>query len=257
MELSFRSAGSGPPIVLIHGGAEDSGMFDGLGHALAGRGFRAVWYDRRGTGGSTRDNWPGGGADQHADDVAMLLREVGAVDATVVGFSSGAVVALTFAARHPAMAAEVIAWEPAALGVLPNGAELFAAINAPIDAYLAEHPGDWVGAFHVTLDVLSEGRADHSAPQVKLMEANAEAILRDDSPHLTTRAFAPGELPAHLVTVATSAHPSPLHATIAARIGELIGKPPVVVADADDHEIYVLRPEVMADFLATRPAVRR
>ena len=180
MELSVRTAGTGPSVVLVHGGAEDAGMLDGLGQALAGRGLRAIWYDRRGTGASTRDNWPDGGADQHADDVAMVLRETGATGGTVVGFSSGAVVALAFAARHPAAAARVIAWEPAALGVLPNGRELFAAINAPIDAHLADHPGDWVGAFHVALDVLSEGRADHSAPQVKLMEANAEAILRDD-----------------------------------------------------------------------------
>ena len=257
MDLHVRTAGAGPAVLLIHGGAEDAGMLDGLGHALADRGFRAIWYDRRGTGRSTRADWPGGGADRHADDVAAVLHETGATGATVVGFSSGAVVALTFAARHPSLAAEVIAWEPAALGVLPDGAELFAAITAPIDAHLAEHPGDWVGAYHVTLDVLSEGRADHDAPQVKLMEANAEALLRDDSPHLTTRGFAPGELPAGLVTVVTGATPAPIHAAMADAVGTLIGKPPVVVADADDHEVYVLRPAVIADFLAARAAVRR
>ncbi len=256
MDLHVRTAGAGPAVLLIHGGAEDAGMLDGLGEAVAERGFRAIWYDRRGTGRSTRDDWPDGGADRHADDVADLLRAHDAAGATVVGFSSGAVVALAFAARHPSMAAEVVAWEPAALGVLPDGAELFAAINAPIDAYLAEHPGDWVGAFHVTLDVLSEGRADHSAPQVKLMEANAETVLRDDSPYLTTRRFAPGELPADIVTVATGATPSPVHAAVAEAVGALIGKAPVVVADADDHEVYILRPEVMADFLAARPAAR-
>lgn len=257
MELAVRTAGTGPSIVLVHGGAEDAGMLDGLGHALAGRGFRAIWYDRRGTGGSTRDNWPDGGADRHADDVAMLIRETGADGGTVVGFSSGAVVALTFAARHPAAAARVIAWEPAALGVLPNGRELLAAINAPIDAYLADHPGDWAGAYHVALDVLSEGRADHSAPQVELMAANAEAMLRDDSPHLATRGFAPGELPADIVTVVTGARPAPIHAAMAEAVGALIGKPPVVVPEADDHEVYILRPEVMADFLAARVAVPR
>lgn len=256
MELSYRCAGTGPPVLLIHGGGEDAGMLDGLGHALAERGRRTIWYDRRGTGASTRENWPRGGAAQHADDVAMLLREAGAPDATVVGFSSGAVVALAFAARHPSTAAEVVAWEPAALGMLPNGKELYAAITAPIDAYLAEHPGDWAGAFHVALDVLSEGRADHSAPQVKLLEANAEAMLRDDSPHLTTHVFAPGDLPADVVTVAVGAQPSPLHAAMADAVGELLGKPPVVVAEADDHEIYLLRPEVMADFLAARPVAR-
>jgi pimeloyl-ACP methyl ester carboxylesterase len=250
MDLHVRTAGSGPSVLLIHGGAEDAGMFDDLGHALAARGFRAVWYDRRGTGASTRADWPGSGADQHADDAAALLADLGATDATVAGFSSGGVVALTLAARHPAAAARIIAWEPAALGVLPGGLEMHAAIMAPIEAYLAEHPGDWVGGYHVMLGVLSEGRADLSAPQVKLMAANAEAVLRDDSPLITRRGFVPGELPAGLVTVAVSETVDPVHAEIAARVAGLAGSAPVVVSGADDHEIYVSRPGLIADFLA-------
>ena len=38
--------------------------------------------------------------------------------------------------------------------------------------------------------------ADLSSAEVKQMEVNAEAALRDDSPLITTRSFAPGELPA-------------------------------------------------------------
>jgi pimeloyl-ACP methyl ester carboxylesterase len=249
MNLNHRTAGEGPSVLLIHGGAEDAAMLDPLGHALAARGFRAIWYDRRGTGRSTRADWPGGGADQHADDAAALLADLGAVGATVVGFSSGGVVALALAARHPEVASRVIAWEPAALGMLPAGAEMHAAISAPMDAHLAEHPGDWVGAFHVMLGVLSEGRADLSAPEVKLMEVNAEAALRDDGPLITPRGFVPGEWPAGLVTVAVSETPNPLHAEIADRVAALVGSAPVVVTGADDHESYLSRPDVIADFL--------
>jgi pimeloyl-ACP methyl ester carboxylesterase len=253
MNLHYRIAGQGAPVLLIHGGAEDAGMLDGLGEAMAGRGFRAIWYDRRGTGGSTRDDWPGGGADQHADDAASLLRALDAVGATVVGFSSGGVVALALAARHPSVASRVIAWEPAALGVLPGAADMHAAVSAPMDDYLAAHPGDWVGGFHVMLDVLSEGRADHSAPDVKLMEANAEAALRDDGPLITTRGFAPGELPTDLITIAVSEAPNPLHADIANRIAALVGRPVVQVPGADDHEIYLHSPDLMAEFLTAIP----
>jgi pimeloyl-ACP methyl ester carboxylesterase len=249
MDLHYRTAGQGAPVLLIHGGAEDAGMLDGLGEAVAARGRRAIWYDRRGTGSSTRDDWPGGGADQHADDAAALLHAVDAVGATVVGFSSGGVVALALAARHPSVASRVIAWEPAALGMLPGAAEMHAALSAPMDAYLAEHPGDWAGGYHVMLDVLSEGRADHSAPEVKLMEANAEAALRDDGPLITTRSFAAGELPADLITIAVSEAPDPLHAQIADRIAALVGSAPAIVPGADDHEIYFRNPTVMADFL--------
>ena len=60
------------------------------------------------------------GGDQHADDAAALLRELDAAPATVLGFSSGGVIALALAARHPDVVTEAIAWEPAALGMLPR-----------------------------------------------------------------------------------------------------------------------------------------
>ena len=100
------------------------------------------------------------------------------------------------------------------------------------------------------LGVLSEGRADLSSPGVRRMEVNAEAVLRDDSPLITTRAFGPGELPAGLVTIAVSEDPDPLHGAVAARLGELTGRPPVTVPGADDHEVYLSRPAVLADFVA-------
>jgi pimeloyl-ACP methyl ester carboxylesterase len=252
MSLAYLTAGDGPPVLLIHGGAECAAMLTPQAEAIAAGGRRVIWYDRRGTGGSTREDWPGGGADQHADDAAALLRELDAVPATVLGFSSGGVVALALAARHPDVVAEVIAWEPAALGMLPEAAEIYPTLVGPYERYLQEHPGDWVGAYHVMLDTLSEGRADHSAPIVKQSEPNAEAALRDDGPLVTTRGFVAGELPADKVTVAVSEEPEPLHAGIAERIGELIGKPPVRVKDADGHEVYLHRPDVLADFLTLR-----
>ena len=144
----------------------------------------------------------------------------------------------------------MIAWEPATLGVIPGGPELQAQINAPAEAYLAEHPGDWAGAAHVLLDVLSEGRADHDAPQVKAMMANAEAMVRDDGQLIVGRTFAPGELPAGRVRIAVSESPDPLHKAIADTIAGTVGGTPEVVPGADEHEFYLFRPEVMADYLA-------
>jgi hypothetical protein len=47
---------------------------------------------------------------------------------------------------------------------------------ARIRAHLAEHPGDWPGAYRVMLDVLSGGRADHDAPAVLAMRRNAAGV---------------------------------------------------------------------------------
>lgn len=252
MKLAHDVFGDGPTILLIHGGAEDADMLAPQAAALAAHGWRAVAYDRRGTGSSTREDWPGAGADQHADDAAALLRELGAVPATVLGFSSGGVVALALAARHPDVVREVIAWEPATVGVLPGGDELHAAIQAPAVEYLTTRPDDWIGAFHVTLGVLSEGRADLDSPAVVRSAVNAEALVRDDGPLITKRAFQPDELPTDKVTIAVGAGASPLHRKIADRLVELAGLPLVEVPEADDHEIYLTRPDVLASFLADR-----
>jgi pimeloyl-ACP methyl ester carboxylesterase len=250
--LSFHTAGDGPPLLLLHGGAEDAGMLAPQAEAFARRGRRVVWYDRRGTGASTREGWPEGGVNRHADDAAALLRDLDAAPATVLGFSSGGVIALALAARHPAVVAEAIAWEPAAVGVLPGGAALHAQVMAPIEAHLAAHPDDWPGAYAVMLGVLSEGRADLDSPAVRAMAVNAEAALRDDARIITRHAFAAGELPADRVTVAVGSGTSPLHAAIAERLAAELGRPPLVVAAADDHEVYLSRPEVLAEALANR-----
>jgi pimeloyl-ACP methyl ester carboxylesterase len=249
MQLACHNTGTGPPVLLIHGGAEDATMLTAQAHAIAAGGRRVIWYDRRGTGASTREHWPGGGADQHADDAAALLHELDAVPATVLGFSSGGVIALALAARHPDLVTEVIAWEPAALGMLPDADQLRAALQTPYEEHLRQHPGDWVGAYHVVLHTLSDGRADLDSPIVKAAEANAEAMLRDDGPYITAHAFGPAELPAGKVTVAVSTAPDPLHQAIAERIAGLTQSRPVTVDGAGHHEIYLDNPQILADFL--------
>jgi pimeloyl-ACP methyl ester carboxylesterase len=248
--LNHRTAGDGPPLLLVHGGAEDVGMLTPQAEAFAERGFRVIWYDRRGTGGSTRENWPDGGVEQHADDAAALLRELGATPATVLGFSSGGVVALAVAARHPDAVSEAIAWEPASIGMLAEGPALHAGLLAPMQEHLAAHPDDWTGAYAVMLDVLSEGRADLASEAVRRQMVNAEAVLRDDGPIITAHVFAPGELPPERVTVAVGRGTSPLHAAVAERFAAELGRPTLVVEEAGDHEVYLSSPAVLADALA-------
>ena len=54
MDVAYRIDGDGPPILLIHGGAEDLTMHSPLAAAIAAHGYRVIWYDRRGTGEATR-----------------------------------------------------------------------------------------------------------------------------------------------------------------------------------------------------------
>ena len=256
MDLAYGSAGKGPPILLIHGGGEDVEMHGPLIDAIAAHGFRVVAYNRRGTGTSTRDNWPDGGVPQHADDAADLLRALDAVPATVIGFSSGGVVALALAERHPDLVDRVIAWEPALISALPYADDLRPMLNAPFERYLEEHPGDWVGGYHVVLDALSEGRADRDAPLVKQSERNAEAMLRDDGVHIVWHRLVAERLPADQITLVVTEGASPLHAEIAGRLGEALGRTPVVLTGTQEHEDYLLRPTVTAAALVGVVAAR-
>jgi hypothetical protein len=61
-----------------------------------------------------------------------------------------------------------------------------------------------------------------------------------------------GELPAERVTIAVSEQPDPFHLAIAERLAALTSRPVEQVAGADQHEIYLTRPEVLAKWVSSR-----
>ncbi|GAB3933862.1 alpha/beta hydrolase [Kribbella albertanoniae] len=252
MELNYRTAGAGAesePVLLIHGGAEDADLLTPQAEAIAAQSRRVIWYDRRGTGRSPRTDWPGSGADQHADDAAELLQQVADRPAQILGFSSGGVIALALAARHPEVVAEAVAWEPPVMTVLPDGLTMHEGIMAPVEAYLTEHPADWEGACVVLLAALSDGAADPESPQVRRFLRNAEAMVRDDGQLITRREFTSHDLRAARVTIATSKATAPFLAAIAQRLATLANTEVEHVPEATDHEVYLTDPEVFARWL--------
>lgn len=67
--------------------------------AVAEAGFRAIAYDRRGFGRSEQP-WDGYNYDSLADDLASVIRETNAEDATIVGFSMGGGEVARYMSRH-------------------------------------------------------------------------------------------------------------------------------------------------------------
>lgn len=249
--LHVEQRGEGPPLLLVHGAGEDTTMLAGQADALAASGYRVITYDRRGTGRSGRADWPGSGADQHADDAAALLTELRARPAAVLGLSSGAVVALAMVARHPAAVSRVVAWEAPAVGVLPDGPAATAAIMEPVRAHLAERPGDWVGAQALLLRMISGVEVPVDDPAFAATRANAEPMVRDD-PQITLRPFTAAELAGAAVTVAIGGDPNGLVAAAADVLVELTGTTPAVVPGAG-HEVYLTDPAALAGLVG--PAV--
>ena len=126
--LNYLTAGSGPLLILIPGANGEHGIYQGLAGQLEGE-YTVLTYDRRGFSQSLLTG-PQDYAQRlqtDADDVAALIKEVGqGQPATVFGSSSGAIVGLQTLISHPEAVKTLIAHEPPALKLLPDGEELIA-----------------------------------------------------------------------------------------------------------------------------------
>ena len=185
--------GSGPAVLLIHAGGEDAEMWRPIAERLSG--FTVVTYDRRGTLRSGRDDWPGGGSAQHADDAAGLLHALGLDAVVVFGGSSGGIPALQLALRHPDLIRRALVFEPGYLRLVPGAEGLQLSVNGATAEHLATHPGDWVGAYAAFRRAVPSApdagpRGFFAPPRGKEWYAaredgDAEALVRDDLPILT------------------------------------------------------------------------
>jgi pimeloyl-ACP methyl ester carboxylesterase len=120
--LYYETRGSGPHLLMIPGANGDARAFTPVAEHLAAR-CTVVTYDRR---GFSRSQLDGPQDDDHrletdADDVRRLIEHVSDAPATLLGTSSGGIVALTVLTRHPAAVNTVVPHEPPAMRVLPDG----------------------------------------------------------------------------------------------------------------------------------------
>lgn len=104
LEVTYRRAGAGPLVVLIHGLAQDHQMWSQVQDHLSG--FCTVAYDLRGHGGTSLGQAQATLSQLGGDLVALLERWGPAV---CVGFSLGGTVALWTAAERPELVRGVAA----------------------------------------------------------------------------------------------------------------------------------------------------
>lgn len=111
-QLAYEVRGSGPLLLLIHGGGGDARAFNSVARHLAGQ-YTVVTYDRRGLSRSTLDNpQEEQQVEMHSDDAHCLLAALTSEPAYVFGSSGGAVIGLDLAARYPHQVRTLIAHEP-------------------------------------------------------------------------------------------------------------------------------------------------
>ena len=129
-DLYCEVRGEGPAVLLIPGATGDAAHFALVAPLLANE-FTVVTYDRRGNSRSSAATTAGPAwMDEQADDAAALLDALGIAPAAVFGTSGGAVIALHLLVRHPDAVRAAIIHEPPLLGVLADGHEVSAQLQA-------------------------------------------------------------------------------------------------------------------------------
>src|SRR6266571_3563809 len=133
--LYYEIEGTGPVLLMIPGGPADAGIFAGLASFLTDR-YTVVAYDPRGNSRSMPDDpSKDQDLDVHGDDAAALLAAVASEPAYVLGSSGGAQIGLNLAARHPARVRTLVAHEPPCTEMLPDPAEVRAAMEEVYQTY--------------------------------------------------------------------------------------------------------------------------
>ena len=108
----YESAGSGHPLVLLHGMGWDNRAWDEHFYKFAEK-YRTIRYDIRGFGQSGP---PPLSHYSHPDDLAALIAHLGLRSTYVLGHSLGGYIAVEFALTYPAMTGGLILADPAING---------------------------------------------------------------------------------------------------------------------------------------------
>jgi len=129
-EIFFETAGSGFPLVFVHGGLGDSRMWDDQFEFFASY-FRVIRYDARGFGRSGIPTDPF----NPYQDLKALLDFIGLEKACIIGQSMGGGISIDFALEYPNMVEGLVLVGPSVHGFsysedfLQKGLELFTTVQ--------------------------------------------------------------------------------------------------------------------------------
>lgn len=155
LNMYYEIHGVGKPLVLLHGGFGETGMFGEVLTMLAS-GRQVIPVDLQGHGRTADIDRPLS-FERMADDISVLIQQLGFEQADVMGYSLGGGVALQTAIRHPQVVRKLVVvstpckrdgWYPEVLkGMESMNAEVGKTwVGSPMyQAYasIAPRPEDW------------------------------------------------------------------------------------------------------------------
>lgn len=196
LRIAYTRAGNGPPLVLLHGGMDDSRSWRRQVDGLADE-FTVLAWDAPGCGQSSEvpESWR---MPEYADALASWLRAIGIERPHVLGLSWGSSLALELYRRHPHMPASLIlasayAGWAGSLSSEETAARLdgvLASAGAPLEEVLEALPGVLsAGAPSGLREELTAIWADNTGSRKPggyraMAHSMAEADLRDVLPRI-------------------------------------------------------------------------
>jgi non-heme chloroperoxidase len=215
-ELAYVEAGTGQPLLLVHGGMQDYRMW--LVHIAAlSKKYRVIAISRRNhfPGAVSAEGMPDGAADLHAEDLAGVVKGLGLAQVHVVAHSAGGHAALFFASQHPTLVRTLIVNEPPAsvlLTTTPEGVAALKEFNGHLTAARAAFAaGDLDLGMRLFADTVGgPGTFDRRPPaERQMMRENvlahvADAITTRPRPQFTCQMARRITMPALLVNGANS-----------------------------------------------------
>jgi pimeloyl-ACP methyl ester carboxylesterase len=244
--LWYDEAGSGPAVLLLHGGLGDSGLWEPVAPLLAER-YRTIRTDLRFFGRSTGPAAPW----SWQDDAVAVLDGLGIEQAAIVGLSLGGKLALDIALAYPDRL-----W--AVVGVAPGlgGQSAGAYTEEQEERYAAaEAAGDVAAAMEIDLEVWAPLGADDQFRQLwhETPDANGGLLpgLEPLQPKGAPAKERLGELAVPTLIITASQDPAGMR-----EIGPLVAAeaPNARHVELDsDHYVTLREPELVArtilDFL--------
>lgn len=185
--IHHEESGHGPAVVLLHGGGVDLRMWDAQVPALE-RDHRVIRADARGHGRSATPTTPF----RQCDDVADLIRRLGAGRAVLVGLSMGAGAATDTALEYPELVSGLVVvgagtneptfTDPWILDLQQRMAEAEQRLDAPL----------WIGLFLQALVIGPHRTADDVDPAV--LARCREMVTDTVTHHVRPDAVKPGHV---------------------------------------------------------------